>query len=304
MRLLVLINPDASRAEETLPQLKERFAEEPEATLMEVGSAEAMSDALKEHGRGAERIVIGGGDGTISSALPVLLQLQKPLGVLPLGTANDFARTLSLPEAPHRAAEIALGPRTHRIDVGMVNGHPFLNVASVGVATRVSELQSKDLKRSLRILSYAVSFREAIREAKPFHVSIEVDDRTYWKGMVHQVSVGNGRFHGGGLVVAEEAAIDDGKLNIYVVRPGTFMELVACVASLRFGLGGELETLKRQAARAVRLKTSRPKPINVDGDIRSQTPAEFSVARAALEVVIPETLPAYQRGLVDLDDSR
>ena len=225
-------------------------------------------------------------------------------GVLPLGTANDFARTLSLPETPLEAAEVALGPRTHRIDVGLVNGHPFLNVASVGVATKVSKLQSKDLKRSLRVLSYAVSFREAIRDAKPFRVSIEVDDHSYWKGMVHQVSVGNGRFHGGGLLVAETAAIDDGQLNVYVVRPGTVLELVACVASLKFGLGGEFEALKRQAAKTVTLKTSRPKDINVDGDIRTKTPAEFSVARRALEVAIPETLPANQHGLVDVDEAQ
>lgn len=302
MRLLILVNPNASRGEEAMPQLQERFAEEPDAELREVESAEAMLEALNTYGPQADRIIIGGGDGTISSTLPSLLELKKPLGVLPLGTANDFARTLSLPEAPLEAAEVAMGPRTHRIDVGMVNGHPFLNVASVGVATKVSKLQSKDLKRSLRVLSYAVSFREAIRDAKPFHVSIEVDDHSYWKGMVHQVSVGNGRFHGGGLLVADDATIDDGKLNIYVVRPGTVLELVACVASLKFGLGGELEALKRQAAQTVRLKTSRPKDINVDGDIRSKTPAEFFVARRALEVAIPETLPANQRGLSELDE--
>ncbi len=304
MRVLVLINPNASRGEAAMPQLQERFGEEPDAQLREVDSAEAMLEALNAYGPEVDRIIIGGGDGTISSTLPSLMELKKPLGVLPLGTANDFARTLSLPETPLEAAEVALGPRTHRIDVGLVNGHPFLNVASVGVATKVSKLQSKDLKRSLRVLSYAVSFREAIRDAKPFRVSIEVDDHSYWKGMVHQVSVGNGRFHGGGLLVAETAAIDDGQLNVYVVRPGTVLELVACVASLKFGLGGEFEALKRQAARTVTLKTSRPKDINVDGDIRTKTPAEFSVARRALEVAIPETLPANQHGLVDVDEAK
>ena len=121
--------------------------------------------------------------------------------------------------------------------------------------------------------------------------------------MVHQVSVGNGRFHGGGLVVAEDAAIDDGQLHFYVVRPGTFLELVASVASLKFGLSGDLETLKRQTAQTVRLTTSRPRHINIDGDIRSTTPAEFSIARRALEVAIPAELPANQRGLVAVAES-
>ncbi|MFD0987525.1 lipid kinase [Methyloligella solikamskensis] len=304
MRLLILINPNANRGEEAMPHLKDRFGGEPDARLIEAESPEDMLESLKTYGPEADRIIIGGGDGTISAALPTLMELKKPLGILPLGTANDFVRTLSIPEDPAQAAEIALGERTHHIDVGMVNGNPFLNVASVGVATKVSELQTKDLKRHLRVLSYAVSFREAIRDAKPFYVSIEVDEKSYWSGMVHQVSVANGRFHGGGLVVSEDAAIDDGKLNFYVVRPGTFLELVACVASLRFGLGGELEALKRQAAKTVRLKTTRPKHINVDGDVRSETPAEFSVVRKALEVAIPKELPANQRGLVDADADR
>ncbi|ODA68767.1 Diacylglycerol kinase [Methyloligella halotolerans] len=304
MRLLILVNPNASGGEEAMPRLKERFDSEPDAELVAVETPDEMLNALDERGPEADRIVLGGGDGTISSMLPKLLKLKKPLGVLPLGTANDFARTLSLPEDPIEAVEVAIGPRTHLIDVGMVNDHPFINVASVGVASKVSELQSKDLKRSFRVLSYAMSFREAIRDAKPFSVSMTLDDHNHWRGMVHQVSVGNGRFHGGGLVVAEDAAIDDGKLHIYVVRPGTFLDLAASVASLKFGLGGERETLKRRAAETVRLTTSRPRHINIDGDIRSTTPAEFSVARRALEVAIPSELPPHQRGLVDVDESR
>ena len=82
-----------------------------------------------------DRIVIGGGDGTISSALPELLALGKPLAVLPLGTANDFAATIGLPADPLEAADVALHGRPHAIDVGLANDRPFLNVASVGVAT-------------------------------------------------------------------------------------------------------------------------------------------------------------------------
>ncbi|MEG6509378.1 lipid kinase [Methyloligella sp. 2.7D] len=303
MRALVLVNPNASRAEAAMPWLAYWAAHDPRVSLMEVSSAKAMADAIEVHADNADRIVLGGGDGTLSSMLPSLLPLGKPLAVLPLGTANDFARTLSIPENLQHAAALTLGGREHRIDVGMVNGHPFLNVASVGVASTVSEMQNEDLKKQWSVLSYGISFREAIRRATPFHVHLKFDGDVTWRGMVYQVSVGNGRFHGGGLVVGENAAIDDGKLNVYAVRPGTALQLVACLATLRLGLAGELRTLKRGFAQDVVIATAHPRPINVDGDIRTETPAHFSIHPRALSVVIPERLPLLQRGLVNLQET-
>ena len=107
--LLVVINPNASRAEEALPKLTEWFAENTSAILMIAHKKKDLKALLKTHGPEADRIVIGGGDGTLSKALPALLKLKKPLAVLPLGTANDFARTIALPADPLKAAEIALG---------------------------------------------------------------------------------------------------------------------------------------------------------------------------------------------------
>ena len=123
----------------------------------------------------ADRIVIGGGDGTISSALSELLRLDKPLAVLPLGTANDFARTLGVPADAMAAAEVALSGREHRIDVGSVNGRPFINVASVGLAAKVTEGNPRRLKRRWRVLSYLISLWRAVWAARPFYLEIELD---------------------------------------------------------------------------------------------------------------------------------
>lgn len=300
MRALFVINPNASRAAAGLPQISAWLQERRDCHLVVPGNQREMSEAIAAFGPQAERIVIGGGDGTLSEALADLLPLGKPLAVLPLGTANDFARTLSVPNRIMAAAELALAGREHRIDVGRANGRPFLNVASVGVASKVTEAQSEARKKTFAVLSYAVSFREAIRQARPFYVHIEVNGAPYWKGMVHQVSVANGRYHGGGLIVAEDAAIDDGTLHLYVVRPGTFWQLVACVASLKLGLSGALPALKRGSASSVRLRTSKPRRVDVDGELCIETPADFSVEAKALSVIVPEKLPFGQRGLVDL----
>ena len=139
MRLLIAVNPEASRAEAAVKELAEWFGKNCEAVFVTTGSQHELKETLLRDGPAADRIVIGAGDGTISNALPELLQLDKPLAVLPLGTANDFARSLGLPQDILAAARVALHGRTHRIDVGLVNGRPFLNVASVGVAAKVNK---------------------------------------------------------------------------------------------------------------------------------------------------------------------
>lgn len=96
MRVLIVVNPEASRAEAALDELAAWFQQNCEATIVTTRSRDHLTQTLLRHGPGHDRIVIGGGDGTLSGALPDLLALGKPLAVLPLGTANDFARSLGL----------------------------------------------------------------------------------------------------------------------------------------------------------------------------------------------------------------
>lgn len=299
MRVLVLVNPKASRAAEALPLLSKLFESRASATIIVTKSQNDLDEALASQGLAADRIVIGGGDGTISGALPRLLSLGKPLAVLPLGTANDFAHTLGLPSEPGAAIGVALDGRPHAIDVGQVNGHPFLNVASVGLAASAAHAQSTALKRRWRVLAYPISLFHVVRDLKPFVVTLNVDNSPAWTGPVYQVSVGNGRFHGGGLTIAEHAAIDDGKLDLYLVAAGPIWQLVACVTHLKFGFSAPA-LLQRRCAERVVLATATPRPVNADGEITTSAPAEFTVLRRALTVIIPSNLPADHRGLTDL----
>ena len=257
-----------------------------------------MKQALAAHGANADRIVIGGGDGTISSALPELLRLDKPLAVLPLGTANDFARTLGVPADAMEAAEVALSGREHRIDIGSVNGRPFINVASVGLAAKVTEAQSTKLKRRWHVLSYLISLWRAVWEARPFYLEVELDGAPAWSGAVYQVSVGNGRFHGGGLTVSEHAAIDDGTFDLYLVRPGAVWQLLAapptqirlCQARLVEAWHRCARELAHDDAQADQCR--RGARCRHAGDIRASP--------GALTVIVPRALAADHRGLSKL----
>ncbi len=299
MRVLVIVNPGASRAEAVTRDLSRWFSAHAASTFIRADSIEELKRAIDAYGSSADRIVIGGGDGTISSALPELLRLGKPLAVLPLGTANDFARTLGVPADAIEAAETALSGCEHRIDIGSVNGRPFINVASVGLAAKVTEAQSTALKRRWHVLSYLISLWRAVWEARPFYSEVELDGAPAWSGPVYQLSVGNGRFHGGGLTVADRAAIDDGKFDLYLVRPGAVWQLLACVTHLRFGFA-KPDLLERGTARRVTLRTATPKLINVDGELDGATPATFELLPDALTVIVPRALPADHRGLMKL----
>jgi YegS/Rv2252/BmrU family lipid kinase len=268
--VLIVINPNASRAEAALPKLSSWFIENCRAHIVVAQSTKEARKEIETHGKAVDLIVIGGGDGTISKAVPQLLKLERPFAVLPLGTANDFARTIGLPLDPLQAAEVALNGREHRIDVGLVNDCPYLNVVSVGIASKVAKVQSKELKSKWRVFAYAIGLMQVVRSLQPFFVKLDIDGKAVWSGPVYQVSVGNGRFHGGGLTVAEDAAIDDGKLDLYLVYPGRFWQLLASLMHLKFGLK-KPEVLKRLTANQVTLRTDRPRSVDVPFRPRQRT---------------------------------
>ena len=296
LRLLIVVNPNASRAAEMLPTLSEWCARRGDIQLKVTRDKTELETILDKDGGDAERIAIGGGDGSLSHALPQLLKLKKPVAVLPLGTANDLARTLGLSTDPLTALETALTGHPHQIDVGLANGRPFLNVASVGAASKLMAAQSPELKKKWRVLAYAIGFLRSLRHIQPFFVELDIDDCPTWSGAVYQVSVGNGRHHGGGLTVAEDAAIDDGKLDLYIVYPGTFWQLLACLTHLRFGLMRP-SVLDRHTATRVRIRTPKPRPVNADGGLATTTPVEFSLLTKALTIMIPKDLPSTPPGL-------
>lgn len=104
-----------------------------------------------------DRVILGGGDGTLNPSAAGLRDSGLPLGILPLGTANDLARTLGVPEDPERAAAVIADGRTTRLDLGYVNGRPFFNVASLGLSVDITRRLTKVMKRRWGRLAYPIA---------------------------------------------------------------------------------------------------------------------------------------------------
>lgn len=286
-RLLVVVNLHASRAGESLGDAVAFLtARGFDLDIRQSADRESLANLIRDCAVSVDAIVVAGGDGTVNGALPALIEARKPVGILPFGTANDLALTLGIPAEPLAAAAVIAGGRTRRIDVGKVNDVYFLNVASIGLSVEITERQDAELKRQLGVLSYLLTALRTLGGARPFDVVIEHD------GVRHaieafQVAVGNGVHYGGGMRVAESAAIDDGMLDVYAIATASIPELIALGPRLIDGTLGTHDKVTTFRAASLHIDTGKRMPVNTDGEITTETPAAFSVVRGALEVFAP-----------------
>ncbi|RXF72955.1 lipid kinase [Hansschlegelia zhihuaiae] len=245
-----------------------------------------MSALIAREGPSHDLIVVAGGDGSLNAAAKGLLEAKRPLAVIPTGTANDLARTLGLPTDIAGACRVAAEGRPRRIDLGSVNDEPFFNVASVGFSVELAGQLTSDVKRRFGKLGYAVAAAKALSRTKPFRVRIVTGDRAL-RLLALQVSVGNGRFYGGGNMVSEHAEIDDGRLDLYALKFVRAWRLVLMLRSLRYGEHGSWREIKSLTGDRFEVLTRHARPVNADGEIITRTPARFEILPGALEVMTP-----------------
>jgi YegS/Rv2252/BmrU family lipid kinase len=250
------------------------------------GTREALSPIIVEHGRDVDCVVVGGGDGTLNAAALGVIERQLPLGILPLGTANDLARTLGIPQDLDAAAQIIADGHMRTIDLGVVNGEPFFNVASLGLSAELALQLTQDIKRRWGRAGYALVALRVLARARPFTATI-----TSRKGSVRvrtlQIAVGNGRYYGGGNAVERTAAIDDQHLDLYSLELKRAWKLALMARSFRSGEHGAWEEVRAVRAQEFDIHTRRPKPINADGEIVTRTPAHFTIRPNAVTVFTP-----------------
>ena len=250
-------------------------------------SREDVSRRIRDMAGEVDRVVVGGGDGTINAAASGLVDTGLPLGILPLGTANDLARTLGLPLTLDGAIQVAATGRPRVIDLGEVNGYPFFNVASLGFGVDLTRALTGDAKRRWGPIGYAIAGLRVLRRMRPFHVEITIGDRRTMSRTVH-LAVGNGRHYGGGMTVNANAAIDDGKLDVYSLEIESAWKLLALLPALRSGQTANYTDIRTLVGQQILVTTHRERSVNADGEIVTRTPATFRVLHDAVTVLVPD----------------
>ena len=257
---------------------------------VECGSpAQVVADARRKL-VGADCVIVGGGDGTLNCVAPLLKETGLPLGILPLGTANDLARTLGIGPGLDAAARLIVDRVEREIDLGEVNGHFYFNVASIGFSAELARELTAEAKKRWGTLGYALASAKLLARTRPFTAFIE-HDGIVDKVKTVQISVGNGRHYGGGLTVEEGAEPDDGTLHVYSLEVSHWSRLVALAPALRRGTHGASDDVRAFATKAVTIRTRRARSVNTDGELTTATPAMFRVHPKAVRVYAPPRDP-------------
>ncbi len=296
-RALVIFNKSSRRAEEMMEVAVEQLDrhEGIEVTVADCGDKAELSPLIVELGRDADLVILGGGDGTMNSAARGIVEAQIPLGILPLGTANDLARTIGIPEDIAAATQIIIDGNCRRIDLGEVNGRLFFNVASIGLSADLASELSSDMKKKFGKIGYALAAVSVLLRATPFRATIE-SERGKARALTLQIAVGNGRFYGGGMAIERDAKIDDGALDLYSLEMRRAWKLALMARAFRFGEHGAWREVRVDHAQAFHIRTRRRHPINADGEIVSHTPARFSILPKAIEVFTVADAPGLTAG--------
>ncbi|MFJ2030062.1 diacylglycerol/lipid kinase family protein [Streptosporangium sp. NPDC087985] len=232
-------------------------------------------------------LVVGGGDGTLSAAVKHVAHRDVALGVLPLGTTNNFARSLGLPLDLRGAIQVFRTGKVADIDLGIAGDREFANLASFGVSVEVAGKVKPWFKRILGRAAYPLTALTVLPGHQPFRAFITVDGRRH-ELLTHQLNITNGRFHGG-WQVAKDISIDNGRLVAYQLGSGKRLRLL--VETMVRATGGRWRSLAGGpfvVGREMHLETDPPLAADVDGEVRLMTPITIRTVPNGLRVMVPD----------------
>ena len=243
---------------------------------------ETVRKAVRE---GAPMVIVGGGDGSLSGTVDDVVDKDCVFAVLPLGTANSFARTVGLPLDLDGAVETIATGRRRRIDLGMINGDYFMNAAAMGLSPMIGESVPHKLKRYLGRTGYLVWAIWCFFKFHPFRLIVHdgVNERRVW---ATEVRIFNGRFHGG-VELSESTDVDSGDIVIQAVTGRGMGRLAWDWYAKFFKLSSRDDTTEEFRGKKLQLDTRPRHRISIDGEILARTPVTVEVAQRAIEVVVP-----------------
>lgn len=243
---------------------------------------------------GATRVIAAGGDGTISEVVRGMMAAkgQATLGIFPMGTGNDLARTLAIPDDPEEAIKCLETGSVRSIDVIRVTSAGrvthAVNACAGGFSGQVDERISSDLKSTWGPLAYLLGAASTLPDLTHFETTLEWDDGSVESIHALNVIVANGRTVGGGKRVAPLANPEDGLLDVVTVEVASVPRLAEVAARLLAGNYLDSELVHFRRARRLRVSSEPGMSFNVDGDLFTREPVVFEVLPKAINVIVGE----------------
>ena len=250
-----------------------------------VTNPEQMDPTVKAAIATAPMVIVGGGDGSLSSTIDHFLGQDTVFAALPLGTANSFARTMEIPLDLDGAIEVIANGRRRRIDVGCIDGDYFVNAAAMGLSPMIAETVPHGLKRALGKLGYLIWAVRCAARFRPFRLTVDHDGvrESVW---ATEARIANGTHHGG-VEVIDDQNIDSGWIVVQAVTGKSVVGLAWSWFATLFKLSAREATTVEWRGRTMTVATRPRLDISIDGEIAARTPVTVTIARGAIEVAAP-----------------
>lgn len=296
MKTCVILNPNAGTAL-AQEQLAEHLQRLPGLTIAETKEpGDARRLAAKAAHDGCDVVVAAGGDGTINEVLNGLAADfgRAAFGILPLGTANDFARTINVPADVPAAVDILLDGQREQVDLICYTGEEiryFINASAGGFSGLVNEALTDEMKQNWGPLAYLRSAAGVLPNLTDYRTFIACDDEPEEKLQLYNMVVANARYVAGGVPIAPEAQLNDGLADVVLVPAASMLELAVLGPQILLGshLTSELVLFRR--ARKISVRSEPGMWFNVDGELIGNVPATFEVLPRVLKLVVGPPAP-------------
>ena len=294
MRILVIVNPMAGGGKtlRLLPKISRWLSRSPHEFSFRITKS-LHNMRLEINGaatQGMNAILFLGGDGTVHQALPTLAETNIPFGFLPCGRGNDFARNVGGSLNLKNNCHFPSNPSVLQCDLPRINNIPFISIAYVGFDAEVNRLANDGKGYWGGKLGYIVCVLKALRKYRPFEIDMTIDDNRL-REHVMMVAIANGPFYGGGMKIAPEASMNDGLLNICIVKEISKWELLRQFPKVYNGTHIFHPKIIMTTGKKIKVVSDEDREIFADGEYVGKLPAECTIGKQTIQILSPNEAP-------------
>lgn len=291
MKCCVVLNPQAGTVGDvaTIKRALQRLGDVSFRLTQQPGDAQKLAYEAVEDG--CELVIAAGGDGTVNEVVNGLARdfSAAQLGIIPLGTGNDFVRSINVPTDLEAAMQIVQAGRAQKLDVVRVisdDTRYFINVSAGGFSGMVDEKLTSEMKRSWGPLAYLRSAAEALPNLTDYHTYIAFDDDAATEIKTYNIVIANARYVAGGIPIAPQAQIDDGQVDVLIIPVTSMPKLALLAPQILLGQHLDSDLLIVRRARKISVDSTPRMWFNADGELVGNEPSTFEVLPQALEVIV------------------
>ena len=285
---ILVVNAMSRKGAETFEPAREKLTQAGVELIdaVAVDEPEEMAPAIKDAIARAPMVIVGGGDGSLSSTVDYFVGQDTVFAILPLGTANSFAKTLGIGDDLDKAVETIARGRRKRIDLGRIDGDYFANAAALGLSPLIADTVPHNLKKYLGMAGYLIWAARVAFKFRPFRLRITLDDGSVVKTWATEARIANGTHHGG-VELVEDQQLDSGDIVIQAVTGKSLLHLAWSWFATLFKLRQRKLTTTEWRGQKLRLEARPAQKISIDGEIAARTPVTIEVCDACIEVAAP-----------------